>query len=190
MCLNGGGPQFMPYPSISFYVVCETKEEVERAWAPLIEGGQAIMPLDRYDRSEKYGWVQDRYGISWQLTFGRIPDVGRKFSPLLMFTGEKAGKAEEAIRFYTSLFKPSSIVGIIKYEKGEPDVEGTVKHTRFKLGGQAFMAMDSSRSHAFDFNEAISLVVECDTQEEIDRYWDRLTSKGEASMCGWLKDRY
>ncbi len=189
MCLNGG-PMFQPNPSISFFVLFEKVEEVEQAWEKLSKEGRVLMPLDKYDWSEKYGWVQDRFGISWQLSYGKWSDVGQKFTPTLMFTGAQSGKAEEAIRFYTSVFNPSSVVGILKYGAQDGDTEGLVKHAQFKIRDYVMMAMDSSMAHGFEFNEGISLVVECTTQPEIDMYWDRLTEGGEESMCGWLKDKY
>ena len=107
-----------------------------------------------------------------------------------MFTHQYAGKAEQAIQYYTTVFKDSSVVGIMRYTAEDPDVEGTVKHAQFTLEKQVFMAMDSSLSHRFAFNEAISLVVECETQEEIDYYWDKLSAVPEAEQCGWLKDQF
>jgi predicted 3-demethylubiquinone-9 3-methyltransferase (glyoxalase superfamily) len=189
MCLNGG-PEFPINPSISFFVVCETIEEVEQSYEQLKDGGFVLMPLDKYPWSEKYAWVQDQFGTSWQLSFGKMEDVGQKFSPTLMFTGTQQGRAEEAIQLYTSIFDSSSIRGIARYEAGEGDVEGTVKHAQFNLGQQVFMAMDSSLPHAFGFNEGVSLVVECDTQEEINTFWNRLSEKGSQGQCGWLKDRF
>jgi len=189
MCLNGG-PQFNFNPSISFFVVCETEAEIEKAWTSLLEGGSVLMPLDKYEWSAKYGWLQDRFGVNWQLSFGKLEDVGQKFTPVLMFTGDQNGKAEQAFQFYTSVFDNSSIRGVLRYNKGENDEEGAVKHAQFSLGKQVFMAMDSSFPHQFSFNEAISFVVECETQEEIDYYWDKLSAVPEAEQCGWLKDQY
>jgi predicted 3-demethylubiquinone-9 3-methyltransferase (glyoxalase superfamily) len=119
-----------------------------------------------------------------------MTDVGQKFTPVLMFTGKNNGRAEQAFLFYTSVFEGSGIKGVMRYEKGENEVEGTVKHAQFTLGNQVFMAMDSSLPHQFTFNEAVSLVVDCDTQKEIDYYWGRLTEGGEESQCGWLKDKF
>ncbi|GEO04364.1 VOC family protein [Adhaeribacter aerolatus] len=189
MGLNGG-PAHVPNPSISFFVVCETPEEVENAWKKLSKGGSVLMALDQYPWSEKYGWVQDMYGISWQLSLGKLAEVGQKFTPCLMFTGQQTGKAEQAIHFYTSVFDNSSVVGILKYDANDNEIAGNVKHAQFKLGDQVFMAMDSSRSHAFNFNEGISLVINCRTQEEIDYYWGKLTEGGKEDRCGWLKDQY
>jgi len=190
MGLNGG-PLFKPNPSISFFVIYESEEEIDEAWEKLLEGGgMALMALDKYEWSEKYGWVADRFGINWQLSLGNLNEVGQKFCPLLMFTQERCGKAREAMDFYTSIFHNSGIQAISNYTAGDGDRETYIKHARFTLNGQILMAMDSSGPHNFSFNEAVSLVVNCDTQEEIDYYWDKLTAGGEESMCGWLKDKY
>jgi predicted 3-demethylubiquinone-9 3-methyltransferase (glyoxalase superfamily) len=191
MLLNGG-PMYQPNPSISFMVICETKEEVDDAWNKLIEGGTSMMPLDTYPWSERYGWVQDRFGISWQLYKGKLEDTGgQKFCPTLMYTHESCGKAEEAIGLYTSLFPDSSVAGILRYSAEDDDTEGLVKHAQFKLDGFVLMAMDSSYDHPFRFSEGISIAVDCNTQEEIDHFWEKLTADGgEESMCGWLKDKY
>ena len=189
MCLNGG-PQFIFNPSISFYVVYENENDIDAAWTKLLEGGQVLMPYDKYDWSEKYGWLQDKFGVSWQLALGKMEDVGQKFTPSLMFTKEQAGNAEKAIEFYTSVFNNSSVVGIMRYTAEDPDTEGTIKHAQFKLNHQVFMAMDSSLSHNFGFNEAISFVCECDSQEQIDYFWEKLSAVPEAEQCGWLKDQF
>lgn len=190
MLLNGG-PLYTPNPSISFMVTYETKEEIDKAWKFLVEGGTVMMSLDSYPWSEHYGWVQDRFGISWQLYLGKMADVGQKICPTLMFTHDQFGKAEEAIQFYTSLFPHSSVTGIMKYTAEDQDEEGKVKHAQFAINGFVMMAMDSSFDHPFRFSEGISIAVDCDTQEEIDHYWYKMTADGgEESMCGWLKDRY
>jgi predicted 3-demethylubiquinone-9 3-methyltransferase (glyoxalase superfamily) len=190
MLLNGG-PMYQTNPSISFMLTYESTEEVDQSWNKLITGGKVMMPLDSYPWSERYGWVQDRFGISWQLYFGKMSDVGQKFCPTLMFTHNQFGKAEEAIHFYNSLFPNSSITGILKYAAEDEDEEGMVKHAQFSIDGFVMMAMDSSFDHPFRFSEGISIAVECDTQEEIDHFWDKMTSDGgEESMCGWLKDKY
>jgi predicted 3-demethylubiquinone-9 3-methyltransferase (glyoxalase superfamily) len=188
MGLNGG-PMFKPNPSISFFANCETPEEIETKWAALSEGGMIMMPLDYYPWSkEKYGLCQDKFGVSWQVM--QAPIGGMKFVPALMFTQEKAGHAEDAMNFYTSIFDDAKITSISRYLPNEPDVEGTIKHAQFTLNGQYFVAFDSSAQHQFKFNEGVSLVVECDTQAEIDYFWSKLTEGGSESQCGWLKDKY
>lgn len=189
MLLNGG-TEFKPNPCLSFFVVCETVEELDAAWRKLADDGSVLMPLDAYPWSSRYGWVQDRFGFSWQLSHGKMEDVGQKFTPSLLFTGENAGRAEDAIRFYTGVFTPSSVTGILRYGPNEEDAEGRVKHAMFTLDSFVLMAMDSSFAHGFTFNEAISLVVECEDQQEIDRFWNSLADGGAEGRCGWLKDRY
>jgi predicted 3-demethylubiquinone-9 3-methyltransferase (glyoxalase superfamily) len=170
--LLNAGPLFKFTPAVSFLVPCKTKEEVDSFWAKLSDGGMVLMELGEYPFSERYGWTQDRYGLSWQVMhFGDRP-IGQRIIPTLMFVGDVAGKAEEAIRFYASVFDRSEVGDIMRYGKDEkPDREGTAKWAPFTLESQQFAAMDSAHAHAFGFNEAISLMVHCDTQQEIDRYW-------------------
>jgi predicted 3-demethylubiquinone-9 3-methyltransferase (glyoxalase superfamily) len=185
------GPLFTFNPSVSFLVSCKTTEEVDVLWKRLHEGGDALMPLASYPFSERYGWLQDRYGLSWQIMHAGDREVIQKIIPTLMFVGDVCGKAEEAIGFYTSVFDDAEVGDIVRYGAGEqPDVEGTVRHASFRLEDVRFAAMDSARAHDFSFNEAISLMVHCDTQEQIDHYWERLSAMPEAEQCGWLKDRY
>ena len=187
-----GGPLFKFTPAISFLVACKTKEEVEALWKKLSEGGSALMELGEYPFSERYGWTRDRYGLSWQVMAMGDHKIKQKITPTLMFVGEQCGKAEAAIRFYTSVFNHAKIGDIVRYAKGEePDQEGTIKHAAFTLENQGFAAMDSAYEHNFAFNEAISFMVGCETQEEIDCYWEKLTADGgQESMCGWLKDKF
>ncbi|MCL5432911.1 MAG: VOC family protein, partial [Patescibacteria group bacterium] len=190
IALNGG-PEFKFSPAVSFFVNCKTKEEVDKLWTKLSEDGAVLMKLDKYLFSEKYGWVQDKFGVSWQLMFSGNGDVKQKITPTLMFVQEVAGKAEEAIDFYTSVFYNSKVGDISRYDKGdEPNKEGAIKHASFTLEGQEFMAMDSYLEHNFTFNESISFVVNCKTQQEIDYYWGKLSFVPESEQCGWLKDKY
>ena len=119
-----------------------------------------------------------------------MKDVGQKFTPLLMFVGEQHGKAEQAINFYTSVFDNSNVAGVLRYGAGESDPEGTVKHAQFTIDNYVMMVMDSAFAHQFSFSEAISFVVTCENQEEIDYYWNKLTEGGHESRCGWLKDQF
>ena len=190
MALNGG-PAFQFTPAVSFLVACKTKEEVDALWGRLSDGGSALMELGAYPFSDKYGWVQDRYGLSWQVMFMGDREIKQKSTPTLMFVGNVCGKAEEAINFYASVLHNAKVGDILRYGKGEePDKEGTIKHVTFTLEGQEFAAMDSARVHNFTFNEAISFMVYCETQEEIDYYWEKLSSDPRAKQCGWLKDKY
>lgn len=190
MLLNDG-PQSMPNPAISFMVMSDTAEETARYWSRLVEDGKVMMPLDSYPWSVKYGWVQDKYGVSWQLYTGEKGGSAQKICPTLMFTGDKAGKAEEAIGFYTELYPQSAVQGILKYGEGEGDNTDFVKHAQFDIKGYTLMGMDSSAEHGFGFNDAVSLVVECDNQAEIDNYWEQLSADGGREVaCGWVTDKY
>ncbi len=185
------GPLFKFNPSVSFLVACKTQEEVDALWEKLSEGGTALMPLDSYPFSERYGWLEDKYNLSWQIMYVGDREIKQNITPTLMFVGAVCGKAEEAIKFYTAVFKNGQVGPILRYENGEePDKEGTIKHAAFTLEGQEFAAMDSAHEHDFTFNEAISFMVYCDTQEEIDYYWGKLSAVPEAEQCGWLKDKY
>lgn len=190
MLLNDG-PSSLPNPSISFMVISENEAETEQYWNKLIEGGKVMMPLGSYDWSIKYGWVSDKFGVSWQLYTGSRAETPQKFSPTLMFIDKNAGKAAEAIHFYTTLYPQSGVMGIMNYSEGEADRADYIKHAQFKLKNFIAMAMDSSAEYGFNFTDAISLVVECDTQEEIDHYWNVLTADGGHEVaCGWLLDKY
>ena len=189
--LLSAGPLFKFTPAVSFLVSSRQKGEVQDLWEKLSQGGRTLMELGSYPFSEKYGWTQDRYGLSWQLMYTDREAAAQRITPTLMFVGPVCGKAEEAIGFYASVFRSSAVGNIMRYEKGEdPDRPGTVKYAAFTLEGQNFAAMDSARQHDFSFNEAISLMVHCRTQGEIDYYWGKLSAVPEAEQCGWLKDKY
>jgi predicted 3-demethylubiquinone-9 3-methyltransferase (glyoxalase superfamily) len=178
-------------PAISFFVTCATAEEVDDSWAWLSPGGGVLMPLDAYPFSARYGWTTDRYGLSWQISLAGEGHESARITPMLLFVGDVAGKAEEAITFYASVFPDSKVGSIMRHGPGEePEQEGTIKFASFALQGEEFAAMDSALDHQFGFNEAISFMVNCENQDEIDRYWAALSAVPEAEQCGWLKDRF
>jgi predicted 3-demethylubiquinone-9 3-methyltransferase (glyoxalase superfamily) len=184
MGLNGG-PMFKINPSISIFVNCKTIEQTDEIYNRLAEGGEPLMPIGKYDWSERYGWIKDKYAVTWQVMLG----TEEKICPSLLFVGDKFGKAEEAIKFYTSVFDNSSIDNLQHYPDQTP-FAGKVLFSEFKLNQYNLIAMDGPGNHAYTFNEAVSFVVECQNQEEIDYYWNKLTEGGEESMCGWLKDKF
>ncbi|MGN6494305.1 MAG: VOC family protein [Agriterribacter sp.] len=192
MTLLNGGPQFKPNPSISFLIANEDEQETERLYNKLAEGGIALMPLDSYPFSKKYGWVRDQFGITWQLYTGEKGNTDQYFTPTLMFVNRQNGKAREAIGFYTAMFPNSSTEGILEYpEGGTEDIAGNVQHAQFSISGYTLACMDSSLQHPFNFDEGISLVVLTNSQEETDHYWNGFTKDGGVeSMCGWLKDKF
>ncbi|MGO9410442.1 MAG: VOC family protein [Spirochaetia bacterium] len=186
MALNGG-PTFTFTPAVSFFVSCKTERELDALWKQLSERGKVLMELQKYPFSEKFGWLSDRFGLSWQLNLTGTPT---KITPFFLFVGAQHGRTEDAIKYWGSLFPASGVEQVERYAAGEPGEPGTVKHARFKLAGQEFMAMDSNREHSFTFNPAISLFVDCETQEEVDELWEKLTRGGKPVECGWLEDKY
>jgi predicted 3-demethylubiquinone-9 3-methyltransferase (glyoxalase superfamily) len=192
------GPLFEFNPSISFMVNfdpsqdAQARRRIDDVWAKLIEGGEALMPLDQYPFSERYGWVKDRYGLTWQLILTDPAGEPRPFIiPSLLFVGDVHGKAEDASEFYLSVFRDGRRGTIARYPGGmEPEQEGTVMFTDIELQGQWFALMDSAQDHRFAFNEAVSLMVYCEDQQEIDYYWSKLSAVPEAEQCGWIKDKY
>lgn len=185
------GPLFKFNPSISFHIRCRTADEVDALWKQLSPGGKVLMELGKYPFSERYGWLQDRYGLSWQIIHAGNREIGQRIVPALMFVGSVCGKAEEALRYYASVFRNGKVEVQARYGGGQgPDKEGTVQYATFVLEGMEFAAMDSAHPHAFGFNEAISFMVKCDDQAEIDHYWGKLTHVPASEQCGWLKDKY
>ena len=190
VALNGG-PVFKFNPSVSFFVIFKNEKEVDNLWGKLSEGGKVLMELQKYDWSKKYGWIEDKYGLSWQLMLTEDDDK-QKIIPSLLFVDKVYGKAEEAINFYTNVFRNTKVESVYKYGPGyEPNSENAIMYADFILEGNKFAAMDSANDHNFNFNEAISFVVDCKDQEEVDYYWNKLTSDGgQESMCAWLKDKF
>jgi len=199
------GPLFQLNPSISFIVNFdplffgrpESREdkarlELDKAWQKLSEGGQAFMPIDKYPFSERYGWIQDKYGVSWHLMLTNPEGEPRPpIIPSMLFVGKNVGRAEEAIDFYVSVFRDSERGSLSRYGPNQaPDKEGTIMFGDFMLEKQWFAAMDSAREHNFTFSEAVSLMVNCENQKEIDYYWERLSAVPESEQCGWVKDRF
>lgn len=186
------GPQFKFNPSISFIVGCDSADEVNRLWEKLFDGGSVLMELGEYPFSDRYGWVQDRYNLSWQLIHTSPEGEERpRIVPSLLFGGRQCGRAEEAIDFYLSVFENSKPGVLARYGPDQPlNEEGTIMFSDFKLENYWFAAMDTTLSQEFTFNEAISFMVSCNTQEEIDYFWRRLSAVPEAEQCGWLKDKF
>lgn len=189
--LISAGPLFKFTPAVSFLVACNIKAEVDALWNELSKGGSVHIGIGEYPFSERYGWTQDRYGLSWQVMFMGDREIEQKITPTLMFVGQQCGKAEAAINFYSSVFHDAKVSHILRYGKNEdPDKEGTIKHAGIVLDGESFAVMDSARPHNFTFNEAISFMVHCRTQEEIDYFWAKLSADPKAEACGWLKDKF
>ncbi|MCX8024883.1 MAG: VOC family protein [Thermanaerothrix sp.] len=192
------GPIFKFNPAISFIVNFDPSRDpqartnLDALWAKLSAGGTVLMPLDQYPFSSRFGWIADRYGLSWQLLLSNPDGEERPFiTPHLLFVGEVYGKAEEAIHFYLSVFNDSRLGNVFRYDEEQaPNRPGTIMFADFMLEGQWFSAADSAYPHQFAFNEAISFMVYCQDQAEMEACWERLSAVPEAEQCGWLKDCY
>ncbi len=188
------GPYFKINPSISFFINFDPSQD-EKAeqnligtWNHLSDGGTVLMPLDEYPYSKKYGFIKDRYGVCWQLILSDPNGDDRPpVIPSIMFTEANFGKTEEAIEYYISIFKDSKMGEIARTES---ENEQTIMFADFVLENLWFAAMDGPGDQGFEFNEAVSLLVNCENQEEIDYYWNNLSADADAEQCGWLKDKY
>lgn len=184
------GNYFKFNPSFSLMIQCSSDEEVDRLWASLTEGGKELMPLKEVPFSKRYGWLEDRYGMTWQILLSDHPVI-QKIIPNFLFTDNEAGNAEDAVVFYTDLFPISSIEEMQYYQSGEVEnPTAKVKFSGFHIFGRQFYAMDNEKKDDFTFNESFSLMVVCENQAEIDYYWKNLSAVPESEQCGWLKDRF
>jgi len=185
-----GGPMFAVNPSISFFIKHADKNRIQGIWDRLVVGGKALMALQEYPWSVYYGWVQDTYGVSWQLMLEPTIKGDEIVTPSFLFTNKMLGKAEEAIKFYASIFEGSAPKMVVHYPETDPHA-GKLMYGEYTIGATDIIAMEGPCTHDYIFNEGISIVVNCDNQQEIDFYWNRLLANGgEASMCGWLKDQF
>ncbi len=191
------GPEGSVNPSISFMlnfdpgVDPDARAHIDALWADLSEGGEALMPLGDYDFSSHYGWIKDKYGVTWQLMLTNPGSEPPPFLvPSLMFTEAVQNRAGEAIDYYTSVF--GGQVGTVMHYPEEADsaAAGGVMFGDFTLLDQWFAAMDSGVTHGFTFSFGVSLMVECADQAELDRYWSQLSSVPDAEQCGWCADKF
>lgn len=169
MAINAG-PIFRFNESVSFFVYCGSESEIVRLYEKLSENGSILMPLGKYDWSGKYAWVKDKFGLSWQLDIEEI-NSPQKIVPSLLFVNEKSGRVKEALTYYNSIFPESGVIMEAPYDKSANMPDGTLLFAQFRLSDFLFNAMSSTLHHDFDFNESVSFMIYCDTQEEIDYFW-------------------
>ena len=185
------GPYFTFNPSVSLMVACSTPEEVDRLYEDLSAGGTELMPLGEYPFSRRYVWLQDRYGLSWQLMLAENPEEHQIIRLSLLFGGEVCGKAEDALDYYHSVFKESGKGYVNRYQEGESaDSRARINYGEWNIQGNQIVLMDHGYGEEVAFNEAFSIMVLCEDQAEIDYFWDKLSFVPEAEQCGWVKDQF
>lgn len=189
------GDNYRPNPSISFFVNfdpsfdSDAKQHLDEAWAKLAEGGTIHMPLQAYPYSPHYGWVEDRFGVNWQLMLTNPDGEDRPFIiPCLTFGPDAAGDALAAMRYYSDVFTARE-GNMVPYPPEAGAMAGKVMFGDVQLEGQWFAAMDAADFDAA-FTCGVSLMVHCADQAEIDRLWGRLSAVPEAEQCGWCADQF
>ena len=195
LSLINGGDQDAPNPSIScilnFDPLLFGGEDQARAYLDelyeRLSTGGVLMELGEYPFSPRYAWV----GMTWQLMLTDPAGEPRPFIlPSFMFGGTNHANAEEATEAWIALFDDARRGALRRYEEGGPMEAGTVMFTDFTLRGTWMAAMDSGAFHDFTFTPGVSMIVSCQDQEEIDRYWTGLSAVPEAEHCGWCIDRW
>lgn len=187
--LLNGGPSFRPDPAVSFFAHAHSLEETERMALALAEGGRFLMELAAYPWSPRYAWVEDRYGVSWQVMLRADASEEQRIQPSLLFCGEVFGRAEEALTFYASVF-PEGEVGDLMHVDAATGADASLQYGLARLAGQELVAMDSGLEQEAAFSEGLSLQVLCRDQAEVDHFWSALAEGGQESRCGWLEDRF
>ncbi|MDO5633481.1 MAG: VOC family protein [Micrococcus sp.] len=201
--LVNAGNEFAPTPAISFFVNADPSQmedprgTLDTLWAALTDGGRVLMDLGAYPHSPHYGWVEDRYGVSWQLMLtDAAGDPRPVIVPQLMFGGPAQNRAAEALDHYLRVFDDAAPGQRVTYgqlggaPEGGPVTEDSIVFADVQLRGEWIAAMDSAVEQDFTFTEGLSLMVQCEDQDEIDRLWDALSAVPAAEQCGWLKDRW
>ncbi|MFO0781384.1 MAG: VOC family protein [Candidatus Saccharimonadales bacterium] len=196
--LINAGDTFKPNPSISFFIDFnpgedeQAREHLDEMWQKLTDGGNVMMPLDKYPFSEYYGWVEDKFGVSWQLILSNPEgDARQSIVPSLLFSGDNTNRAEEALKYYVSVFENSKLGLLAPYEEDTgPAKKGSLMYGDCLLDGEWVSAMDSGVEMDAPFTEGVSLVVPCKDQAEIDYFWEKLSTVPESEQCGWCKDKF
>lgn len=189
------GPEFRPNPSVSFFVNFDpssddqAREHLDALWTALTAEGSVLMPLQEYPYSQRYGWVEDKWGVSWQLMLANPDGELRPFIiPSLMFGSTVQGRAKEAVDYYLDVFdgRPGTIA---TYPAEAGPMSGQIMFADFQLLGEWLAVMDAA-DQDFTFTPGVSLMVFCHGQDELDRWWSRLSAVPEAEQCGWCQDKF
>lgn len=185
------GPYFKLNESMSLMVNVASKDEVTRLYQALSEGGRILMPLGEYPFSPYYVWLEDRFGLSWQLSYAPDLDKPYQFDICLLFSQEQVGLSQPMLDYYKDKLPQASVGQLSYYGEGEAAVEAaTLNYAELLVAGQKLIVMDHGYGGEASFNEAFSLMVYVDSQDELNFYYDLLSAVPEAEMCGWVKDQF
>ncbi|MBP1040536.1 VOC family protein [Vagococcus sp. BWB3-3] len=179
--LLNGGPEFTMTPAISYVVEARTATEAQAIWDRLAPKGEVLMALEDQTMGKLFGWLNDEFGVSWQITVGEGQET---ITPCVMFIHQYFGMAEEAIETWGNYF------GQLEREVLINNPDGTVQFAKFTLDGQPFIVMDNDYDHQFAVTMGNSFCFYCDNQAEIDRVWELVTKEGAESQCGWMVDKF
>ncbi len=178
--LLNGGPEFTPTPAISYVINCEDNTQLENVWQRLSADGTVLMEFQEYPEIGLFGWVEDRYGFSWQVKIG---EGAQSITPCIMFANERYEKAQEAVTEWLTIFGGGTDFRLLNDDQ-------TTQLTGFHLYDQSFLTMDSPEEHKFGFSMANSFYIYCEDQDEIDRLWESVTNEGTEYPCGWMMDKF
>ncbi|MGV3022951.1 VOC family protein [Streptococcus suis] len=185
------GPYFKLNESMSLMVNVASKDEVTRLYQALSEGGRVLMPLGEYPFSPYYVWLEDRFGLSWQLSYAPDLDKPYQFDICLLFSQGQVGLAQPMLDYYKDKLPQARLGRLSYYGEGEAAVEAAkLNYAELLVAGQKMIVMDHGYGGEASFNEAFSLMVYVDSQDELNFYYDLLSAVPEAEMCGWVKDQF
>ncbi|AZA14540.1 VOC family protein [Corynebacterium choanae] len=185
---------FTPNPTISLMVSNPDRAATQQLYAGLAADGFVMMPLQEYDFNPYYCWVEDKFGVSWQLFTHEEPVDLPAIYPSIMFCGAAQNRAAEALTHYTEVFSGEILNKVTYQDMGQGDngvITGdSVVFATFTLEGQLFGAMDSAVEQPFHFGGGVALMVNADDQTAINHYFHALSADPAAERCGWLRDKF
>ncbi len=189
VAMNGRG-HVQINDTTSFSVYCGSDQEIDRLYQALGDDGEVMMALGPYPWARKYAWVKDKFGVSWQLDVDPINNP-QNIVPSIMFVNEQAPNLKEAITFYHQIFPNPHLLFEMPFPPQMHMPEGSLRFAQHKLDGYIFNFMSSHTKHENEINKGVSFIITCSDQDEIDKYWNALITKGgKPQKFGWLQDRY
>ncbi len=186
--LLNGGPYYEHTPSVSLMVTVGSKEELDLIHQKLSPGGTALIEIGEYPFSPRYTFFSDKFGVHWQLIMKEGEKL--KVTPTVIFGGEKQGLGPEAMEHYLSIFADSSVLEEERYKKNEGGIENSLKYSCLKIGESELVIMDAGNPSPMVLTGAISFVVPCKDQNEIDSFWEKIGAEGKEIHCGWIEDKF